>query len=555
MLIEDGDFDPIADPRALKGGRFQTWAGGYPKSLNMWLDYNAFSVRICSLMFESLVSLHPTENRPVGVLAERWDVSDDKMVFTFHLRDKIEWSDGTPITAEDFQFTYDTIMNPENLTSLFRVNLSRFERPEVLDETTLRIRAIDAHWNNFWAAANLVALPKHVWSDKEFNTINFEFPVVSGPYQLHEVKTNRSISLKRRGDWWGRHLPINQYKYNFDYLIFRAMAERVKALESLKRGDFDLYPIYTSRIWAQQTHFEQVKNNWIVRQSVYNQEPMGFQGFAINMRKEPFTDARIRKALAHLLNREMMQEKIMFNEYILLNSYYPDLYPGGQNPSAPLLAYDPEAARTLLSEAGWAVNDQGLLEKEGRPFEVVILYHGEPVPQLTIYVEDMKRVGIDARIEVVSLASYRKRLDEHEFDLAWQNWGASRLRDPEPMWHSATADDTATQNLAGVQDPEIDALIKEQKTILDLNKRNQILKKIDHRLTELMPYVLLWQSDKHRLLYWNRFGTPETVLDKFNREDSALVYWWVDPGKQQALESAMRDGIPLPAEPEQIHTP
>lgn len=555
VLEESGEYNPIADPRATKGGTFTTWGGPYPKSLNMWLNYNSFSKSICDLMFENLAGMHPTENRPIGLLAESWEVSEDRMTFTFKLREQATWSDGQPITARDVQFYYDTIMDPENLTSLFRVGLSRFHRPEIIDSRTIRIRANESHWMNFWEAASLGAFPTHVWEGKDFNEINFDFPVVSGPYHLYEVKTNRSIMLQRRGDWWGRYLKINQHTYNFDYLRFRSMEDRVKALELMKRGDFDLYAIYTARIWARQTRFDQVKKNWIVRQTVYNQAPMGFQGFAINMRREKFQDVRVRQALAHLLNREMMMEKLMFNEYHNLNCYYPDLYPKSQNPDAPYMEYNPDKARRLFKEAGYTVNDQGLLEKEGEIFTVTLLHHGVVFPQMTIYIEDLKKIGVSANLDVVSRAAHTRRLDQHEFDLAWRNWNSSRLRNPEPMWHSKTADQAATQNVAGVRDPQIDALIEEQKTLDDIDARNAIIRQIDTRLTEIHPYILLWNSDRNRLLYWNRFGTPRYILDKYNYEEVAPVYWWLDREKDAALKEAMRLNRPLPAQPEEVVFP
>jgi len=549
VLEAGGEFDPIASPEAKKGGSFFTWGGGYPKSLNMWLDYNAFSANIAGLMFEGLIGMHPTRDEAIGALAQSWEVSADGKVYTFKLHPDAAWSDGVPVTAHDIQFYYDVIMNPKHLTSLFRVDMSRFARPEVVDEKTVRITAEKAHWKNFWDAGSFVALPKHAWEKLDFNAINFEFPVVSGPYRLHQALTNRSITMQRRGDWWGRSRRQNQYKHNFDYIVFRALDDRTKALEMLKRGDFDLYPIYTARIWAEQTQFPQVQQNWVVRQTVYNQEPKAFQGFAINMRRPLFQDVRVREALARLLNRELMLEKLMFNEYFLLNSYYPDLHENNRNPDAPFVNYDPARARTLLAEAGWTVGDDGVLKKDGRPFELVFLHHGEPLPHLNIFLEDLKSVGIQARIEVTSLASHSKRVDEHDYDLVWRNWSASRLRDPETMWHSRTAEDIATQNITGVKSPEIDALIEAQRLEMDLGKRNAILREIDGHLTKLMPYILLWQSDRNRLLYWNRFGTPSHVLDKFNREDAALAYWWFDPEKSGRLDEAQRAKTALPASP------
>jgi microcin C transport system substrate-binding protein len=552
VLEATGSLDPIANPAAVKGGSFFTWAGGYPKSLNMWLDFNSFSAQVLGLMFEPLIMMDPVREEPAGVLADSWEVSADKKTYTFKISANAKWSDGAPVTAEDIQFYYDTIMNPKNLTSLFRVDLQRFARPEVIDAKTVRITATEAHWSNFWSAGGFTAFPKHAWEKKDFNEINFEFPVVSGPYRVHQIQTNRSIILQRRGDWWGRNRKINQSKYNFDYLVFRAEEDRTKALEMLKRGDFDLYPIYTARIWAQQTDFPQVQKNWVVKQAVYNQEPKAFQGFAMNLRRPLFQDPKVRLALSHLLNRELMIDRIMFNEYFLLNSYYPDLYPGNKNPDAPLLKFDPARARALLDEAGWKVDTDGVLKKDGKPFQMVFLYHGEVLPHINIYIEDLKTVGIQTRVEILSMASYSKRVDEHDFDMIWSNWSASRLRDPETMWHSKTADEIATQNHPGVKDPEIDRLIESQKQEMDLSKRNEILRKIDQRLTAITPYVLLWQSDRNRLLYWNRFGTPKNILDKFNREDAALTYWWFDAKKSAALDAARGANTTLPGEPKEV---
>jgi microcin C transport system substrate-binding protein len=554
-----GEADPIASPDAVTGGSFTSWPGDYPKSLNQWLDYNSFSMEVSTLMFEPLLELHSTGNTPVGDLAESWEISPDKKTYTFHINPAAKWSDGQPVTAEDVQYYYDVIMNPKNLTSIFRVDLGRFSRPEVIDPHTVRITAKEPHWLNFWTAGGMAAFPKHAWVNTDFNTINFDFPVVDGPYAIDEVKTNRSIRLKRRGDWWGRILKYNLHKYNFDYLVFKSMEDRVKALEVLKKGEFDEYSIYTARIWAEQTlTMEPVQKNWIVRQNVYNEHPLSYQGFALNMRKPIFQDLKVRQAMACLLDRELMNEKLMFKEYFLLNSYFPDLYPPDDtNPAVPLTKFDPDKARALLSEAGWTVGSDGVLARNGQPFDVTILhYEGSDLRHLNIYLEDMKKVGIQAHIELVSYATFTKRVDNHEFDMIWVNTDAVRLRDAEPEWSSKTADDIATHNYPGVKDAEVDRLIDEQKTEMDLGKRNEIDKQIDARLVALSPYVLMWQSASSRMLYWNRFGTPKYVLSKYSDngyEGDPLVYWWFDAKKSAALDDAMKRNVSLPPEPAEIH--
>ncbi len=540
-----GAVDPIANPKAVKGGTFNTWGSGFPKSLNYWLQSTSFTGEIANLMFEPLVALHSTQNTEVGILADAWTISADKLTFTFHLDSRAMWSDGVPVRAEDVQFYYDVMMNPKNLTSAFRVSLKRFDRPVVKDSLTLEVTAKEVHWNNFWDAAGMVAFPKHVWDKVDFNLQNFDFPAVSGPYRISEVKKERSLTLERRADWWGRAKRYNQNKYNFDFIKYRFMEDQIKTLETFKKGDIDVLPIYTAAIWAQKTDLDQVKKGWIVKQRIFNKEPIGFQGFAINMRRPLFQDIRVREALSLLINRPLMNEKLMFNEYFLLNSHYPDLFPNNRNPDFPLRPFDPKKARELLTAAGWKPGADGVLTKDGKRFEISLPTSSPDLRHLNVYVEAMKDVGIVAKIDQVSYSSLSKRMDNHEFDMYWVAWGAGRLRDPEPVWISTTADEIASNNYPGLKDKLVDSLIVAQKTEMDLDKRNAILKRIDGQLNALIPYVLLWQADHSRILYWNRFGTPTYVYDKFAREDCIPTYWFVDPDKEKALQTAMQGNSSL----------
>lgn len=547
-----GEFDPIASKDAVPCGNVTLWGSSMPKSFNMWEDYNSFSAELMSLMFEPLVTLHSTEDREIGVLAQSWEIGEDGKTFTFKIDPRAKWSDGKAITAEDVQFYYDVMMDPKNLTPIFKVGLERFERPEVIDEHTLKVVAKDSHWGNFWEAAGLNAFPKHLWTGKDFNKVRYDFPVVSGPYKIKQFREDRFVELERRADWWGFAKNWNRGKFNFERIRYRFMEDQTKVLEAFKKQDFDIYALYTSSIWIKQTDFEAVQKGYAVRQRVFNQEPIGFQGMAFNMRLEKFKDVRVRKALSMLMNRELMNEKYMYNQYFLLNSYYPDLWENNQNPTAPLYKYAPDSARALLAEAGYVADAQGMLLKDGKPLEITFITASSEMRHLTLYQEDLQKAGIKVNIEQMSQSTLRKRLDDAEFDMYWVNWGAGRLRDPEASWSSKTAMDKGTNNLSGLQDAVVDSLIELQKTEFNLEKRNAILKALDNRLTELVPYALMWQCDHHRLLYWNRFGTPEKVLDKYNREDVVPTYWYYDAKKAARLEEAMKNGSSLPLEPADI---
>ncbi len=548
-----GEFDPQSSKRASLGGSYTTWGGAFPKSLNMFLDYNSFSTQITQLLFEPLLTLHSTENKPVGVLAKSWKVSEDLKIFRFRLQPNAKWSDGHPITAEDIQFYYDVIMNPKNRTTLFRVGLRRFNRPVIIDEKTIEIVAHTKHWKNFYEAGGFYALPKHIWEDQDFNKINFKFSVVSGPYQLKEVKRGQSLQLERRWNWWGDQNFYNRYKYNFSTVKFKFIDDRNKALEAFKKGIFDVYPIYTSSIWEKKTNFLEVQKNWVVRQKIHNEQPIGFQGFAMNTQKFPFNDILVRKALQLLLNRSIMNEKLMYNAYTLLNSYYPDLYSDIQNPETPVIKYNPELARKLLKQSGWVVNKKGILEKNGQELKINFTVSSHDLRHLNLYIEDLKKVGIVPIIEKMSWATISKRMDDKKFDLYWSSWGASRLKDPEQLWYSGQANLTASQNWTGIQDSVVDFLIKKQKGILDINQRNDILKKIDLRLVELAPYVLLWQANYHRVLYWNKFGKPKNPLGRFGDPNSIIEYWWNDSNQNKKLINSQSTGRSLKKNATDLH--
>ena len=143
----------------------------------------------------------------------------------------------------------------------------------------------------------------------------------------------------------------------------------------------------------------------------------------------------------------------------------------------------------MLADAGWKVNEFGKLEKDGQPFEITFLSAAEDFRHLNLYIEDLKAVGIVAKIEKINRSTLTKRIDNHEFEMLWVAWGASRLRDPESAWHGSTADQKASQNYPGVKDQEVDRLIELQKTEYDMDKRIEILKQIDARLAEIIPYI------------------------------------------------------------------
>lgn len=533
-----GPSDPMASPDAVERGEIDVWGSEFPATLNVWKDATQSSAEAMGLMYESLVTMHSDSATPIGLVAQTWEISPDQTTFTFHLNPAAQWSDGKPIVAEDVQYYWDVIMDSTNLTPVPRVDMERFDRPEIIDAQTIRFHAKKAHWKNFWYAASVTPFPKHAWGALKFDQRNWDFDVVSGPYGIKKLEKQRYLLLQKRKDWWGRSLAWNTNKYNFQRIRYRYTEDRVKALEMLKKGDLDLYALYTASIWAKQTQFDAVNQGWVARQRIWNKEPIGFQGMVFNLRKPKFQDVRVRKALAFLLNRQELNKAFMFNQYFLLNSYFPDLYPSNTNPNAPQFTYSEDSARRLLAEAGWKSGAKGLLTKDGQPFEINFITAMGDTRHLEFYVQSLKKLGFKASISKMSYPAYSEKIDNRDFDLDWRANGAERLRDVESSWHSSQADIKASGNVAGLRDPQIDQWIAQMRLESNALIRDSLLKLIDNQLVKQMPTILMWQADNHRLLWWERFGQPQKPLAKYQREDAALVYWWVDEKKALALKDA-----------------
>ena len=539
--------NPMASPDAVIGGEISVFLSQYPKSLNYYLDVSTQSAQIFGAIFETLLSMNPITLKYEPGLAEKWSISKDKKTFTFYIDPKARWSNGKPVTAEDVLWTYNTIVDPKNLTGPHKIDMERFKPPVVVDKLTVQFKANDVHWKNLGAIGSFFILSKYAYGERDFNKINFEFSVISGPYKIGNIDEGVFVTLTRRDDWWNINDIRSKGIGNFQTIKFKFFTERANAFEAFKKGKIDLYPVYTSRLWINETIGEKFEKNWIVKQKVFNLKPIGFQGFAINMRKPPFDDVKVRKAMAYLLDRRKMNTTLMYSQYFLHKSYFEDLYTKQDPCPNVLVELDRKKARDLLSQAGWIVNPKtGFLGKNNKRFSFKFLTRDASSEKfLAIYGEDLKNVGIELIIDKKDWAAWARDMDEFNYQMTWAAWGAGIFKDPEGMWSSKEAIRKGGSNITGFENHRVDELIETQKSIFDIANRNEIYRKIDQIVYKAFPYVLLWNINYTRLLYWNKFGVPDTVLSKYGDESSAYWYWWLDEDSVADLSDAIKNRLPL----------
>ena len=539
--------NPLASEDAVVGGKLIVFSGQSPKSLNYYLDQNTTNSELFDIMFDSLMNTHPVTLEKIPGIANKWSISKDKMTFKLTIDPKAKWSDGKPITSQDVQFTWDCVMDKKNITGPFKVSFGKMQRPEIIDDKNFIIRGKEVHWKLLNIIADFHILPKHHFVGKKFNNIDFEFPVTSGTYKIKEFKENLYLDMERRSDYWMRFSKFTKGTGNFKTIRYKFFSDRGNAYESFIKGEIDLFAVYMSKRWIKDAVGNKFDKNWIVKQKVYNYDPIGFQGFSMNMRNNLFKDKRVRKALAHLLNRERMNTDLMFKQYAMTHSYFPDMY----NKEIPcknrVIKFDVEAAKKLLKEAGWKAEEDGILAKDGKKFIFNFLLRSKSSQKfLDIYIDDLKKVGIKINIIQKDWAGWVKDMDQYNFDITWSSWSAGVFKDPENMWFSKHAKTKGGFNITGFKNAKVDALIEKQKSIFNVTERNKIVRQVDAILTQEIPYALLWHNNYTRLLYWNKFGVPDTVLNKYSDERSARSYWWFEEDNNEDLKQAIKKNKSLP---------
>lgn len=548
--VMNTNFPVIGDPNAQKGGTIRQAISSYPATFRTHgpNSNESFIQQMSSLVYQRLVNIHPDTLETIPELAEAWEIQDDNKTFLFRLNPNARWADGQPVTPDDVIFSYDLVIDP-NTEDPYSADLySRmFDRPEIVDAQTVKFTAKTLHWRNFlFCGANLPILPAHTFRGKDYvKDFNWDLPNGSGPYQLAKFEKGQNIILKRRDDFWAKDERAYQGLYNFDELRFVVIRDDTLEFEKFKKGDLDVYTVGIAKRWVEEMDFDKIQNGWIQKRKIYNLAPKGHGGLAINMRRPFLQDVRVRKALAYLYNRELFMEKLFFNEYLKMYSFFPgSVYENANNEK---IEYNPSKAQELLAEAGWNNrNAEGWLVKDGQPLTLNVLYPDKVLERhLTIYQEDAKKAGIDLKLKLMDWSAMLKLVDERNFDLVYLGWTGMLFPNPEPDYHSTYADMNDTNNITGIKVPRVDEILDAYPGMFDVQARITALQELDGLVYQEFPYVLSWYAPFTRLAYWNKFGMPTAYATKFGDVD-VIQTWWYDKEKDAQLQAAVKQNTKLP---------
>ena len=566
-------FDYV-NPNAPKGGVFSHT--GATRAFNQnFLTFNSLNSFILKgdgaqgmeLTFASLMARAEDEPDALyGLAARAVQISPDGLTYRFLLRPMINFHDGSPLTAHDVAFSLKVLKDKGH--PIAQQLLRDFVGAEAPDEATVVVRfaAHRARDVPLFVAA-LPIFSRSYYAARRFDETTLEVPLGSGPYKVGRFEPGRHIEYERVKDWWAADLPVGRGQNNFDIVRYEYYRDRAVAFEGFTARSYLFREEFTSRAWATRYDFPAIREGYVKRDVIPDDTPSGAQGWFFNTRREKLQNKHLREAFIYAFDFEWTNKKIMYGSYERTHSVFQnsDMMAIGK-PSADELAllesfrgkvpdevfgepFVPPVSdgsgqdRALLRKASALLKEAGFVIKEGKrvtlqaePISVEFLID-EPSfqPHHMPFIKNLGTLGIEATLRVVDPVQYRKRVDDFDFDLTIQRFAFSST--PGDSLRSYFSSQAATmkgsQNLVGISDPVIDALI--DKIISADNRTNlrTACKVLDRVIRSGRYWVPHWYKASHWLAYWDVFGRPAT---KPRYARGIPETWWYDQDKAAKID-------------------
>ncbi len=444
------------------------------------LASDAASHSVAGLIYNGLVK-YDGDLTLRGDLAESWEVSPDGLTITFKLRRGVKWQDGAPFTAQDVLFTYQTMIDPKTPTA-YSGDYLQVKQAEALDDYTFRV-TYPKPFAPALGSWGLAMLPRHLLAGKDITKSPLaRRPVGTGPYKFQEWRAGEKIALTYNPDYFEGRTYLNGYLY----VVKPDLATMFLELKAGNIARMGLTPLQYTR-QTQYPKFQRLYNK-------YRYIPFSYIYLGYNQEDTRFADRRVRQALTHGINRqEIIDGVLMGLGQECTGPYKPGAW--FYNPEVPRFPYDPQKARALLADAGWRPNAQGILEKDGRPFEFTSLTNqGNKIREdaAVIIQRRLQEIGILVKIRTVEWAAFIKEfIDKGRFEAVLLGWNTGLDPDQYDIWHSSKTK-PGELNFIHYNNPQVDALLDEGRHTFDMEKRRRAYFKIQDIIAEDQPYTFLF---------------------------------------------------------------
>jgi len=586
LKYKPGQPYDYANPAAPKGGHLVLSAFGAFTKLNPVSLKGIGAPGVIGLVLQTAMDSSVDDDEPFsqyGDLVETVELADDRMTMIYNIHKNARFSDGHPVTADDFVYSWKLLKDPE-YHPIFKEYFKDIKNVEKLDTHRVKYHFRIYNQELPLITGQMRIFPKHVYGrpGKSFGSDFDEIAVGSGPYMVDKFEFGKFITLKRNPDWWGKNVSVNRGRYNYDFITWRIYLDPVTMREAFKGGEYDVQPVGSSRDWALDYQGDFVKKGYYVRAEIPHKRVAGMQGYAMNTRNEIFASRKVRAAVAMVFDFEWSNKNLFYGQYTRNEDYFdnnPEMKPVGppQGEVKALLetlrkkygAAVPKTALTkpvgapgegipfeqnvrmanrLLDSAGWKVGKDGIRVKNGRRLQFQLLL-GAPTWQRISepYKNNLRKIGVEMDIKVVQAAEYEERLRNFKFDMIVASYGQSRSpgNEQRSMWGSQAAGTPGSRNYVGIKNPAIDDLIDR---IVGAKKRKDLitaLQAMDRILTHEFYIVPHWYISYDRVVYWNKFSWPKINPSQAGILNNIIEWWWWDKDKAQKLKAARAAGKPL----------
>ncbi|GAB5375449.1 MAG: extracellular solute-binding protein [Acuticoccus sp.] len=554
-------FD-YANPDAPKGGRIRLGPSSWTTNQNP-TTFNTFNMNILKgdspplldiTMAGLMVRNFEEPDAVYGLIAE--SVTVDGRAYAFTLRDGPTFSDGSPITPEDVVFTYETLAKDGH--PIYRQLLAGMESVAAEGPRTAVITFREGTSNRLPPLVSVIPiLSKAYYTAHSILDANLDIPVGSGAYTIGDFRAGRYVTFVRRADDWMADVPARVGHNNFDEVRVEFYRERLAAFEAFKKGDLTYREEFTSKTWATEYDFPAIRDGRVVRRQFPDDRPAGAQGFFINTRRKKFADPRTRAALGYAFDFEWTNRHVFYGLYERTPSFFvnSDLMAAGEPSAAELALLEPyrgkvpdavfgtawlppesdgsgndraplRQAAALLKEAGWTRDKGSLVNADGEPLTVELMYFQPSWDRILLpFIERLKLLGVAATPRMVESAQYQSRVNAFDFDLVTQRYNISPTpgEQTREIWGSRAAGVEGSFNLAGIADPVVDELTDR---MLAATTRPQMLAAA-HALDRVLRlghyWIPQWYNKWHNVAYWDEFGMPESMP---RYEFPVATVWW-----------------------------
>ena len=495
-----------------------------------------------------------------GSLAESIALSADRRRIVFRLRPQARWHDGRAITARDVKFSVETF-RADIMAHGWAGALAWITDVNILNALTVEIRADSDIAKQLFILGYMPIVPAHYWRDRDLSEPITTPPPQSGPYRLTGVSQGRYVTYERVPDYWARDLPVNRGKFNFNTIRYERYLDATVAREALRAGLLDVWTETDSRHWLKSYDVPARDRGWLVLGTLASGNQSGSRyRLALNTRRQPFDDRRVREALFLALDLEWQIRALHGGELTRAHSFFADSMfassglPGeaekallephrGQLPAKVVTHPFPfpstdgvgvdrdglSRARALLAEAGYRVVDGVMVNDAGEPFVIEFLSFSRADQRILLpYARSLSILGIQGHIRMIDSTGYYNRRRNADYDavLVYGGIEVPPSWELRPFFHSSS---TLYLNASGLADPAVDAMVEAALSATHLDGFVTACRALDR--------VLLWNYYQFpldalgdtRIVYWDKFGRP--VLPEEMYVAPFPDGWWFDAEK------------------------